>query len=417
MDIRSRTKIAFVVERYALDEVSEVARRTRAMATAMAARGHDVTVLTTCARDPDRWENGVAEGKADIEGVHVVRFRLTKAKNEWLGGPARLLASYHPRAARLSALALGPRCIGYRRYLEHLGYLFDAVFFTGFWGYLVAEGVTRVRNAVLCPAPLDDPTRSLGHAAALFRAARAVAVATPKENDRLQQQTQRSWSCPSYVTGAGPDPLPALTLRMRRMRLVDGPYLLHVGHIGPSTKPLVEAFRFFREAHADTPLEDDTGERMAVKDVRLVLAGDYRFPHAPEEGVLSIGPVDDTVRGVLLHRALAVVHPDPANRLPTELLVAWSHGRPTLVHTGSDALSPVLDLVGKESVYDSPSTFAASAASLLSSRSPRRVFGARARELVRRTYSPSKLSEGMEECLRGVMGRAGGKVVSIDSGM
>jgi len=37
--------------------------------------------------------------------------------------------------------------------------------------------------------------------------------------------------------------------------------------------------------------------------------------------------------------------------------------------------------------------------------------------LVRRTFSPTKLSEGMEQCLRGVMGRATGQVVPIDSGM
>ncbi len=416
MDVASRSKIAFVVERYALDEVGEAARRTRAMATAMASRGHDVTVLTTCARDPDRWENGVAEGKSSIDGVQVVRFRLTKVKTDWLGGPAKWLAPYHSAAGRLWSVSLGPACVGYRRYLDHLGYLFDAVFFTGTWGYLVSEGVRRVRNAVLCPPAIDDTSRVGRHASDLLRAARAVAVATASEEQRLRKETKQPWPCPTFVTGAAPDPLPAMTLRMRRMNLVDGPFLLCVGHHGPAADRLVEAFRFFREAHADTPLEDDTGERMSVRDVRLVLAGDYRFPHAPEHGILSLGPVDDTVRGVLMHRALAVVHPDPGNRLPTELLVAWSQGRPTLVHTGVPDLQPVLDVIGKECVYDSASTFAASAASLLSSRSPRRVFGARAREAVRRTFSPRKLAEGVEQCVRGVMGRAKGQVVSIDTG-
>ena len=415
MDIRSRTKIAFVVERYALDEVGESGRRTRAMAAAMAARGHDVTVLTTCAREPDRWENGCADGKSPLEGINVVRFRLTSSKNEWLSRPAKMLAPHHPAAGRFWSKSLGPNCAGFRRYLEHLGYLFDAVFFTGAWGYLVTEGVPRVRNAVLCPPPIEDPSRRAGHADTLFRAARAVAVATPEDKVRLREETGRTWPCPTYLTGAGPDPMPTQSLRMKRMRLVDGHYLLHVGHFGPATQKLVEAFRFFREAHAGTRLEDDTGERMSVGDVRLVLAGDDRFPHAPEEGILSLGPVDDHARSVLLHRALAVVHPDPTNRLPTALLAAWTEGRPALVHAGCGALAPVLDHVGAEYVYESAPTFAASAASLLSSRGPRRVYGARSSELARRAFSSAKLADSIESCVRGVLGRAKGQVVSIDS--
>lgn len=321
----------------------------------------------------------------------------------------------HPAAGRLWPVSQGPTCVGYRRYLEHLGYMFDAVFFCGSWGYLVTEGISRVRNAVLCPAPMDDPSRTSGrHAQALFRAARAVAVAIPEEEQRLREETGRKWPCPTYVTGAAPDPMPEQTYRLKRMRLVDGPYLLHVGHFGPATQGLVEAFRFFKEAHAGTPLEDDNGDRMSLRDLRLVLAGDYRFPHAPEEGILSLGPVDDGVRSVLLHRALAVVHPDPKNRLPVAVLAAWAHGRPALVHGGAGALASVLDRVGSEYIYESPPTFAASAASLLSSRGPRRVFGARAGELSRRVFGPTKLSDGLEHCVRGVLGRAKGQVVPIN---
>lgn len=418
MDIRSRTKIAFVVERCALDEAGEAGRRTRAMAAAMAARGHDVTVLTTCARDPDRWENGCADGKSAVDGITVVRFRLAVDEQAWWGRHAKQFALKHPKLVPAGSVSLGPTCVGYGRYLDHLGYLFDAVFFSGAWGYLVTHGISRVRNAVLCPPPVDDPTRaSKSQAQSLFRAARAVAVATPEEKRLLREETGCSWSCPTYVVGAAPDPTPEMTFRMKRMRVVDGPYLLHVGHFGPSTAPLIESFRFLREAHADTPLEDDQGERMSVRDVRLVLAGDWRFPHAPEQGVLSLGPVDDAVRTVLLRRALAVVHPDPRNRLPVGLLSAWAQGRPTLVRGNLGALAPVLERAGSEYMYDSPPTFAASAASLLSSRGPRRVFGARASELCRRAFAPLKLSDALEACVRGALGRSKGQVVPFDAGV
>ena len=110
MDIRSRMRVAFVVERYALDEVGEAGRRTRAMVTALAARGHDVTVLTTCARRPDRWENECGEGKSAIDGVSVVRFRLAPDPNAWLRKPPGVLAPYHVRAGALWSRTLGPVC-------------------------------------------------------------------------------------------------------------------------------------------------------------------------------------------------------------------------------------------------------------------------------------------------------------------
>ncbi len=414
MDIRSRMRVAFVVECYALDEVGEAGRRTRAMVTALAARGHDVTVLTTCARRPDRWENECGEGKSAIDGVSVVRFRLAPDPNAWLRKPAGVLAPYHARAGALWSRTLGPVCTGYRRYLDHLGYLFDAVFFSGSWGYLVTEGVPRVRNAVLCPTAAADPSRRSEHAKTLFRAVRAVAVATEEEEAHLRTDSGRSWPCPTYVIGAGPDPVPNLQLRSKRMRLVDGPFLLHVGHHGPATTDLVQAFQFFREAHADTPLEDDAGQRMSVGDVRLVLAGDLRFPHVPDQGILCFGPVDDAVRSVLVQRSLAVVEHDPDCRVPTGLISAWNQQRTALVRGRRAALASVLDHAGAEYVYDSPPTFAASAASLLSSRGPRRGVGARSNELARRACSASKLADGLERAVRGVLGRSRGQVVPID---
>ena len=415
MDIRSRTKVAFVVERYALDEVGESGRRTRAMAAAMSARGHDVTVLTTCARDPDRWENACAAGKSSVDGISVVRFRLADGQ-AWWRRQTKQLALRHPKLARIGRVSVDHACVGYGRYLDHLGYLFDAVFFSGSWGPMAMNGVSRVRNAVLCPPPMDEPTHGMkSRARVLFRASRAVAVATAEEMRRLRDETGCSWSCPTYMIGAAPDPTSEMTYRMKRMRIVDGPYLLHIGHSGPATAQMLEAFRFLREAHADTPLEDDQGERMLVRDVRLVLVGDWRFPHAPEEGVLCLGPVDEAVRTVLVHRALAVVHADPSNRLPMSLLSAWAQGRPTLIRGDVGSLAPVLDRTGAEYVYESPSTFAASAASLLSSRGPRRAFGARASELCRRSFSPLKLSDGLEKCVRGVLGRAKGQVVPFDA--
>ncbi|HQB46230.1 MAG TPA: hypothetical protein PLV85_21640, partial [Polyangiaceae bacterium] len=351
MDVVTNAKVAFVLERYALDDVSEICLRTRAMATALAERGHDVTVLTTCSRYPGQWNNDVAEGESTIDSLSVVRFRLEQRLVHRLDRPAKWLASYNTLAAKVWGHSVGPVCPGYRPYLDQFGPLFDAVFFTGAWGYLVSEGMGRVRNAVLCPAPWEDRTHQGKQAATLLRQARGVALASSAEEKRLRTATEYPWSCPTFVIGAAPDPLPSPSYRSKRLTLVDGPFLLAFGHYSPAADRLLEAFQLFRQAHGDTSFEDDRSERMSAKNVRLVLAGDDRFPHDPGNGVVSLGPVDDTARESLMRHALAVVHADPCIRLSTGLLSAWMQGCPTLIHAGSTDLQPVLDAIGKECVF------------------------------------------------------------------
>jgi hypothetical protein len=411
MDLTARTKVAFVVERYGMEEPTEAGRRTRAMANAMAARGHDVTVLTTCARRLDDWRNEMAEGQGTLEDIRLVRFRVAHSGLPRVAKTAGALMTLHPAAGLVWSNAVGPVSVGYRRHLDRLGHLFDAVFFCGAWGYLVTEGVRRVRNAVLCPPPCDDPTRKHGHAKALLRAARAVAVATPDERDLLTAQTGHAWRCPTFLVGACPEP-PGKE-RRRGARLVDGPYLVQVGPHGPSTEHLLESFRFFRDAHGSTSFEDDDGGWFEGRDVRLVLAGDFAHPHQPNAGVLALGPVDDENRALLVQQSLGYVHADPSVRIPAGLLEAWTLGKATLVRGKSAVLAPILERAGGEYTYDSPPTFASSAASMLSRRDPRSAFGARAAEICRRLFSQAKLASALEDVVRGAVGRATGVISEL----
>ena len=69
----SRSAVAFVVQRYG----PEVTGGSEALARAVAERlspFHDVTVLTTCARDYVTWRNELAAGESEESGVRVRRF-------------------------------------------------------------------------------------------------------------------------------------------------------------------------------------------------------------------------------------------------------------------------------------------------------------------------------------------------------
>lgn len=406
IDLRSRAKIAFVVDRYGGDEAGEAGRRTRALAAAVAGRGHDVTVLTTCSRRPGSAEDDVAPGESTLDGVRVVRFRGTRSRLErWTA---------NPRAARVQR-AVGrvvpwARRMGYDRYaeyLDHRGQLFDVVLFCGAWTELVTTGIGRVRRALLAPPPVEGWIGGGDDARSLLRISRGVAFATAEERGLVQRELGVPvLPAGTFVLGACPEPCAACGRRPNVDQFVDGPFLLCFAHDSVATTSLVEAFRTFREAYGRTPFEDDQGRGFEGSAIRLVFGGDHRHVHAPSDGILSLGSLDDTTRGRLVAGAIAVIHPDPGSRLPQSLLEAWSAGRPTVARVQSSALSEVFERAGGGYTFESPSTFAACAASLLSRRGPREAFGSRARQYVGQSFSPSKVASALEEWIGAAQGRS-----------
>jgi len=410
LDLSTRAKIAFVVERYGGDEAGEAGRRTRALAAALADRGHDVSVLTTCTRRLDADTDDVAPGETSLDGVRVVRFRSRRSRLEkWTSSPRvarwrRMVDSVVPMARRL----------GYDRYteyLDHRGQLFDAVLFTGAWTDLVSSAIKRVRRGILAPPPVDGFAAGANDAAGLVRASRAIALASPEEVSYLRREAGLSADAQTFVIGACPEPCCRELRSETAQDIVEGPYLLCVAHDSLATASLVEAFRTFREAYARTPFEDDRGQRIDGSRVRLVFGGDPRHVHAPADGILSLGVLDDPTRSRLVSGALAVIHPDPSARLPQSLLEAWSAGRPTLARVQSPALSKLFERAGSDYTFESPSTFAACAASLLSRRGPREAFGARARQVVAQDFSPAKVANSIESWIAAARGR----IVSVQS--
>ncbi|MGH8981718.1 MAG: glycosyltransferase family 4 protein, partial [Acidimicrobiales bacterium] len=67
-------RLAFVSPRYGAGIVGGAEAHLRELAEGLAARGHQVRVLTTGALDPDSWENEAAPGVTVEDGVEVHRF-------------------------------------------------------------------------------------------------------------------------------------------------------------------------------------------------------------------------------------------------------------------------------------------------------------------------------------------------------
>jgi glycosyltransferase involved in cell wall biosynthesis len=113
-------RLAIVVPRYGPGVVGGAETLCRDYAVRLRAAGHDVEVLTTCARDHFTWRNELPAGATLVEGVPVRRFPVTVAKDH--GAVAML-------HARLDAgFRLDPA--GEHRWVENTGYsapLLDAI--------------------------------------------------------------------------------------------------------------------------------------------------------------------------------------------------------------------------------------------------------------------------------------------------
>jgi glycosyltransferase involved in cell wall biosynthesis len=320
-------KIACVVHRYGADIAGGSETHCRHVADRLAAR-HDVTVLTTCARDHVTWANELPHGVSRDGGVTVRRFQVARQRSMQrfseicdrvlLGRPSREEQEEWFRQN-------GPDCPELLRYLETEGSTYDRVVFWAFRYATSFFGLPLVADrAVLVPTAEDDPIIRLDVLATFFSLPSAFIFLTPEERVLVTRRAMRPLE-PSTVVGSGLEPAgppPAISLDRLGIRT---PFVLYLGRIDPN-KGCEILIRHFRRYHAEhVPLQ-------------LVLAGPPNMPVPDHPAMLPLGRVDETMRQALLSEAFLLVVPSPYESLSLVLLEGWNHGLPALVNGYCDVL-------------------------------------------------------------------------------
>jgi glycosyltransferase involved in cell wall biosynthesis len=321
-------KLACVVHRYGSDIAGGSETHCRHVAERLA-RHHDVTVLTSCARDHVTWANELPAGVTREGPLALHRFEVARQR------------SIH-RFAEVSDIVVGgkgshddqeewfrqngPDVPGLLGFLQSNGATYDRIIF---WSYRYAEtyfGLPLVADrAVLVPTAEADPIIRLDVLAKFFNLPSAFIFLTPEEQTLVTRRAMRPLE-PSCIVGSGLEPAaPPPAVSLDRVGITK-PFVLYLGRIDPN-KGCETLFRHFLRYRAE--------QRSSVQ---LVLAGPPNMPVPDHPSIRALGRVDEVLSQALLSQAMLLVVPSPYESLSLVLLEGWNHGLPALVNGRCEVL-------------------------------------------------------------------------------
>jgi glycosyltransferase involved in cell wall biosynthesis len=386
-------KLACVVQRYGAEVTGGSERHCRAIAEQLAV-GHDVTVLTSCARDYVTWRNEYPAGPATAGSVKLLRFPVARQRH--LGRLAQLsevvfTAASSPAEQERWFVENGPEVPGLVEHLRQHGAEYDRVLFWTYRYYQTFFGLPLVADrAILIPTAEEDPLIWVDIVDRLFSMPAGYLFLTPEEEELVRKRASQPLA-PSQVIGCGIDPPPPVPGDVDLASLgISDPFVLYLGRIEPN-KGCDTLFEYFEKFLA--------ADRGAAPNVQLVMAGFANMPIPSHPSIKPLGVVDDRLRVALLARARLLVVPSPFESLSMVLLEAWNQRLPALVNRRCAVLHGQVVRANGGLSYRYAGDFAASLTYLLTHRDVARRLGEQGRAYVDREYRWPQVMRKVEEFL------------------
>ncbi len=351
-------RLLFVVQRYGHDVAGGAEAACRDVATRLAARGHHVRVLTTCARTYTTWEDEYPPGETELEGVVVERLSVRNPRDPDLfaevdsrldGLGNRATDSLQHSWAWLQGPDVPDLPAAIERHAPHHD---AAVFFTYLYATTrvgIAAAAGLVPTALVPCAHAEPPLRWRINRRTFELADRRLFLTT--EEAELVSATFPD-RVPSHTVGLGTDvglqaPDAAAVAAFRREHgLGDRPYLVSVGRVDPN-----KGSDWLADMHI-------AWRRLAGSaDIPLVFVGDPVHPLPASPDLIVTGFVSAEAREAAISGSLALVHPSPYESFALTLIEAWGLGRPVLVHHDSPVLAGQVGRSGGGLTFDGLDTY------------------------------------------------------------
>lgn len=391
-------KIAFVIHRYGLDLAGGSELHCRRVAEELAARRHEVEVLTTTARDYVTWKNERSEGAETINGVTVRRFRVERERDLERFKAVSDLCLYDDRHTREDELRWvelnGPFVPGLVRFIRERSADYDAFVFYSFRYYPTCFGLLEVAaKSILVPTAEDEPTVRLGIFRELFTRPAGLLFLTPEEKD-LVGRTAAGALPPDEIIGFAVDLPAGLDPEgfMKRRGLAD-PFILYVGRIDRN-KGVDGLFRYFQEY-----------VKWKGRKVDLVLGGSEALPVPKHPRIKALGFLDDRSKFEALGACRLLVMPSAFESLCIVVLEAWRSGRPTLINGMCKVLRGQTLRSGGGLYYNSYAEFCEALDFLLDNPRVADALGRAGRDYLTKNFEWSHVIGGVERLLARTAGR------------
>jgi glycosyltransferase involved in cell wall biosynthesis len=383
-------KLAFVVQRYGADIAGGSELHCRDLAQRLAPP-HDITVLTSCARDYVSWANEYPAGESSDGAVRVVRFAASRPRHlsEFASLSEEVFdgGASHERQEEWFRVN-GPQVPDLLEHLRQHGKDYDAVLFWTFRYYPSFFGVPLVRDrAVLLPTAEDDPAVHLDITEDFFKTPAAYLFLTPEEQRLVTARAGRPLR-PSAVIGTGLEPAgPAPSRDLLRANDIPDDYILYLGRVdrNKGCHTLLDYFQEYASTSSVMP---------------LVLAGPAKLQIPEDDRIRALGYVSHELRDALLFHARVLVVPSPYESLGIALLEAWNHGVPALVNARCEVLKEQVRRANGGLYYRSFNEFCAALDYFATHPDERRTLGAQGLRFVEREYRWQTVLPRVEGLLR-----------------
>ena len=322
-------RVAFVVQRYGTEVVGGAELHCRWVAERLAER-HEVEVLTTTATDYLTWDNVLPEGRQDVNGVTVRRFRVARPRRaDRFDDVANRVCFFEHTDddERRWMEEHGPSCPALVDHLRAHQADFDALVFFSYRYWTTYHGLqVAPEKSLLVPTAEHDRVLYLRLFRPFFRLPAAIVFNTAEERELIERVTGNV-GLPGDVVGTGinrPSAVPVDEVASRLDLL--GDYLVYVGRIEPEKGCAVMIDHFLRY------------QRETRANLTLALLGRSTMEIAENVHLQPLGVATEAEKLAAIARARALVMPSRHESLSMVVLESWMMGRPVLVNGDCEVL-------------------------------------------------------------------------------
>lgn len=311
----------------------------------LAARGWDVEILTTCAKDHFTWKNEYPAGEFVEDGMTVRRFPAlidTPGQERAEIEQAIMAGSFVGVGQQERWMNDGMRVPGLFNHLLNHGAAYDAVLLGPypFWPAFACSQVVS-EKAVLWTCLHDEPYAYLPLFTPMFSGVAGLLLQTEPEHDLAHRIVPQL--APHSVVGCGVDVPSTYDPEGFRARYqIEGPFLFYAGR-REGAKGWEDLLRGFALA---------TEHRQLPFKLVTCGGGDINAPEAIADRVIDLGFLPAAERDNAFAAATAYLQPSRYEAFSRTVMESWLAGTPVIANAGSAVVKHHCEVSGAGLVYD-----------------------------------------------------------------